>query len=226
MRNMLLILLIFLSNGKMGFSQTNTNVESFKEVKFNNRVYRISKPENYDYFGNSIFKEMSISEFTKTNLLSIEVIDFELLVPKVLDANPLVHFFSYKALENQKVTSEQFKEYKTFWKSGHNNGTYDSIAKSILSDSVIFNQFGIMKSKSNGYTHLDETKYLLSTLVFITGGTNGKIEKFIVISNYLNINETVIYIKLTKSYKNFKDISEIQKDSKYFVSAFLKNNLK
>lgn len=94
------------------FSSNKTAMRSMKEGIFNGHIYKISKPTGYDYFDNSVFGSTSISELTKENLLAKEVVNLELLVPKSLEDNPIVHFYSYKALEKQIISLAKFKEYK------------------------------------------------------------------------------------------------------------------
>jgi len=208
----------------INFSSNKTGMRSAKEVIFNGHIYKISKPNEYDYFDNSVFGNTSIKEFTKTNLLSTEVFDLELLVPKSLENNPIVHYYSYKVLENQNVTFDEFKEYKTFWKNGYSNGTYDSLAKEIFSDSLIIKQFGKMSSKAMGYFHISESDSALSTLVYINGNMRDNILSKVAVSNYLFINNTVILIKLSMDYKRFADVLKIKNQSELFVNEFFEIN--
>jgi hypothetical protein len=198
--------------------------DSTKNVVFNNKSYKIAKPIEYDYFQNSIFKNYSISDFTHTTNLTVEVTHLDLLVPKDLTKNPLINIYSFKALENEIITKKDFDGYKLFWIDALKRGTYDSLSNVIFSDSTIIKTFGKISSKLDGYLILENSEKLLSTLFIIEGGDSKKKNETVVLTNYILINRTVLLIKLSKPYKTNEDLWQINQMSKSYVWNFIRNN--
>lgn len=198
--------------------------DSIKIVVFNNKSYKIIKPVEYDYFQNSIFNNYSISDFTHTTNLTVEVAHLDLLVPQDLTKNPLINIYSFKALENEIISKKDFDGYKLFWIEALKRGTYDSLSNVIFSDSTIIKTFGKISSKLNGYLILENSDKLLSTLSIIAGGDDKKKKETVVLTNYFLINKTVLLIKLSKPYKTKEDLWQINQISKTYVSNFVKSN--
>ena len=212
----------------LNLTSQKTVFNSQKEVVFKNIKYIISKPVEYDYFSNSTFKGMKINEFTKTYCFSddISINDLELLVPKNFDKHPTIHFYTINALKNKSVTADEFLESKLFWKEMYKKANYDNLLANVISDSLLFCNYGISDTKPTTFTHLKDETNFLSTLVFINAGSEDNLLKMMAIINYIYINETVIFIKLSQEYKTFSDIEKIQNMSKSIVSEFLENNKK
>ena len=199
---------------------------SQKEVNFEGVNYTISKPVDYDYFFNSVFRDMKINEFTKTYCFTDDysIYDFELLVPKKLNENPIIHIYTMNALRNQKVTPGSFLEYKLFWKRMYEKTIYEKLLDSIMSDSVLFCKYQFSDAKPMTFTHLQDENKLLSTLVIIDAKTEIGVTKIMSITNYIYLKDIVIFIKLTKKYTAFSDIEKIKSYSNLVVSEFIKNN--
>jgi hypothetical protein len=219
MKAFVMILIINQSFLSFLYSQDST-----KNVVFNNKSYKITKPIEYDYFQNSIFNNYSVSDFTHTTNLTVEVTHLDLLVPKDLAKNPLINIYSFKALENEIINKKDFDGYKLFWIDALKRGTYDSFSNVIFSDSTIIKKFGKISSKMDGYLILENSEKLLSTLLIIEGEGNKKKNKTVVLTNYFVINKTVLLIKLSKPYKANEDLWQINQISKRYVSNFIKNN--
>ena len=210
----------------LNLTSQKTIFNSQKEVQFKQKKYTISKPVDYDYFSNSEFKDMKINEFTKTYCFTddISIYDFELLVPKKLNEQPTIHFYTMNALKEQEVTPDNFVAYKRFWKEMYEKSNYEKLLNSIISDSLLFCKYEFSDTKLMAFTHLKDEAKLLSTLVIINAKTEIEVIKIISIINYIYLNDIVVYIKLTQDYKTFSDIEKIQNKSKVIVSEFLKNN--
>lgn len=210
----------------LNLTSQKTIFNSQKEVQFKQKKYTISKPVDYDYFSNSVFKDMKINEFTKTYCFTddISIYDFELLVPKKLNEQPTIHFYTMNALKEQEVTPDNFVEYKLFWKEMYEKSNYEKLLNSIISDSLLFCKYEFSDTKPMTFTHLKDENKLLSTLVIINAKTEIEVIKKISITNYIYLNDIVIFIKLTQDYKTFSDIEKIQNKSNVIVSEFLKNN--
>lgn len=212
----------------LNLTSQKTIFNSKKEVEFKHKKYVISKPVDYDYFSNSVFKNMKINEFTLTYCFTddISMYDFELLVPKKLDDQPTIHFYTSNALKEQSVTQEDFMEYKLFWKKMYEQPNYEKLLNYIISDSLLFCKYEFSGTEPMTFTHLKDEKKLLSTLVFINAKTDIELTKKIYISNCIYLNDIVIFIVLSQDYKTFSDIEKIQNKSNTIVSEFLKNNTK
>jgi hypothetical protein len=210
----------------LNLTSQKTIFNSHKEVQFKQKKYTISKPVEYDYFSNSVFKNMKINEYTKTSCFTddISIYDFELLVPKKLDEKPTIHFYTYSALKKQSVTPEKFVEYKQFWKEMYEQPNYEKLLNFIISDSLLFCKYQFSETKPTTYTFLKDENKLLSTLVFINIKTDIGFIKKISVTNYIYINDIVIFIMLSQDYKTFSDIEKIQIMSNTIISEFLKNN--
>ncbi len=212
----------------LNLSSTKSIITSQKEIEFNQNKYIIPKPIGYDYFSNSVFMNMKINEFTKTYCFTddIGIYDFELLVPKNLDDHPTIHFYTYNNLKEQIVTPKDFAEYKLFWKEIYEQNNYEKILNHIVSDSLLFCKYEFSLTNPLAFAHLKNEDNLLSTLVFINSKTEMDSAKLISVTNYIYINNSVIFIKLSQIYKTFSDIERIQRVSNTIVSEFLKKNKK
>lgn len=207
-------------------SSQKTIFNSQKEVLFNQKRYLISKPVDYDYFSNSIFNYLNINQFTQTYCFTndLSIYDFELLVPKNINNQPTIHFYTSNALVNQSITPQQFMETKTFWKKMYEQPNFEKLLNYIISDSLLFCKFEFSNTKSMTFTHLKDETNLLSTLVFMNIKTDVGIMTNISITNHIYINNIVVFIKLSQTFKTFSDIDKIKKISDMTVSEFLKNN--
>ncbi len=209
-----------------GLNQKVYNSERI--VEFNQEEYVISKPSDYDYFSNSSFKDMKINEFTNTYCFTDEIgiYDFELLVPKKLDEEPLIHFYTMNSLKGQEVTAPEYIEAKIFWKEMYNQPNYNELVENLISDSLLFCNYDFSKTDSLSYIHLKDEANILSTLIFNNSKINGENKSQILITNYIYINDIVVYIKLSQAFTGFSDIDKIKTKSNTTVSEFLKNNIK
>jgi len=219
-------LLSIISTLNLTASKQKFNIK--KVIEFKGKKYIIPMPLEYDYFSNSVFKDMKINEFTKTYCFTEElsIYDFELLIPKKLTEQPIIHFYTSKNLIEQSVTNEDFIEYKSFWKKMYEQENYNKLLKQVLLDSLIFCNYIFSETKPMSYLHLKETDNQLSTLVFINGNVGGKQIRKISITNYIFIDNLVIFIKLSQDYNTFSTIETIQNKSNSIVSEFLKYNSK
>ncbi len=212
----------------LDFSSNKRRFNSERIFEFNQKKYIISKPTDYDYFSNSVFKDMKINEFTRTYCFADEigVYDFELLVPKKIEEQPIIHFYTMNSLKGQKVTDAEFVEAKIFWKEMYNQGTYNKLLDYLISDSLLFCNYQFSKTEPISYIHIKDEANILSTLIFNNSTINGDNINQIVITNYIYLNEIVVYIKLSQAYKTFSDIEKIKTKSDIIVTEFLKKNNK
>lgn len=210
----------------LNLTSQKTAYNAQRVVQFEHMKFIISKPVDYDFFSNSVFKDMKLNEFTKTYCFADEIgiYDLELLVPKKIEGQPIIHFYSMNALKEQMVTQDDFAENKLFWKEMYDQSKYAKLLDSVISDSLLFCQYEFSDTEPNGYIHLKDEPKFLSTLVFINSKIAGDVIRKILVTNYLYLNNTVVFITLSQDYESFSDIEKIQHKSNFIVSEFLKNN--
>jgi hypothetical protein len=196
----------------------------FRSVSFNNTSFKIPKPRGYNYFHNSIFKNKTIEEVTKTSEIPIEIQHFDFLVSDDLEKAPYIHIYTYKMLEGIILTDTQFAEQKNFLITAYESGGYNKISAKVFSDSNFIKNNGNVNARQSGYLVLSNTKNLLSSLLIIDDETPGKKSSLAIIESELFLKNTILTIRLTLNYTKFEDIVTIRNISDEYINTFFKLN--
>lgn len=194
----------------------------FKTFEFNSVKYKIPVVEGYD----NLIDTSLISTLNSTELKSLGVVSFEYLMPKANDSDPVIHIYSNEIFKDKKIFENDFKQAKEFWKSAYEKQNFKIIRNILKRDSAsifndVFNNSGIdLQLASN----IKEDNQLLSTMVIVDESSNSGMGKKIFIINYIHLNNTIIFIKLFKSFNNYDDIINLEQKSQHVLSEFLKLN--
>jgi hypothetical protein len=210
----------------LNFEVDQAIFNSSKEIQFGKDKYIISKPVGYNYFSNSIFKEMTINDFTKVNCFDNEInnYNFELLVPKDLKNKPTIHIYTLNEFSRIKFNVNKFQEYKQLIFNKTETSEYEKILNSFLLDSLKFCDYKLSYTKPCIFVNLRDEERILSNMIFIFSKIGNEEINKLVISNYIHINNIIVFIKLTMDYNNYSDINNIKIISKNIVTEFLKRN--
>lgn len=195
--------------------------DKVKPVHFNGSIFKIPLPSQYDYFHNSIYRNMKMSEFTKNNLLPGNgIMELEILVPRG-NSDPIIQLYSFKELDSLKLSNENFIGYKKFIKTNITPSKYDSLSRTVFSDSLVKKELGNLSTDYSLTQTILETENRLTTGMLIRGHVNNKFQKLFIISNYLFINETIIVVRFTYSEypKSIRAAVQFQND---YISELLK----
>jgi hypothetical protein len=210
----------------LNFEVDQAIFNSNKEIQFGKDKYIISKPVGYNYFSNSIFKEMTINDFTKVNCFDNEInnYNFELLVPKDLKNKPTIHIYTLNGFSQIKFNVNKFQEYKQLIFNKTETSEYEKILNSFLLDSLKFCDYKLSYTKPFIFVNFIDEERILSNMIFIFSKIGNKEINKLVISNYIHINNIIVFIKLTMDYNHYSDINNIKIISKNIVTEFLKRN--
>lgn len=196
-----------------------------KKVSYNNRNYIIDKPFEYNYYGNSIFKDKDIGELMSLYCLSdtLGVNFLEVLVPEKIQNDPIIQLYTTRLLNDKLVSNDDFLEYKSYWKTMFDRPNFKYIANVILTDSLVFCKNTFQDNSISSWSLIDEDYNYLSLFSKIND-TIGKSKPIIVISNFILIKQTIVFIRLSKEYISFSDIKTIETRSKQIINDFISKN--
>lgn len=209
----------------LGANRISNSYFNFIELKRDERVVKgvvIPCPDRYDYFDQSIYQEMSIYDYTKSNLVTAEVVNFDLLVPNK-SSSPFLHIYSQNILFERTNTESEFDGYKKYWKDGYQNGAYDVLIEEYFRLNILPNVENL--NAKIGWVIFKENPRVLTIQTFVEGDLNGKSFLKGVVSNFVLLkNGKVVMIKANMDVTDTKDYDELVGFSTKYINEFLKLN--
>ena len=197
----------------------------FKKHIFNDNQFIFEKIEGYNFHSESNVKNIPASKLLQTNNLNSNVgfRTIELLIPDKIKTNPLIHIYSYDALDGVQASVNDFMEYKNYLKTLYKND-YNVALSEILKDTTF-----ILKNRNQSqqlllHSILKDNDNELSKLNIIEGEFDNEKRNFITLTQYILNRQTIIIINYNMVYYNMNDINQILKISNQFIKTFYKNN--
>lgn len=214
----LLILMYYQS-----FSQTNSKI---KKHLFNDKQFIIEKIEGFKFHSESDVKNIPKSKLLQTSNLNPNVgfKTIELLVPDNFNKYPLIHLYSFDALDGVQATISDFIEYKNYLKTLYKYD-YNIAIKEVLKDSTLIREGNKQNQNLLLHSILKDNNNEFSTLNIIEASSGKETTKLITLSQYLFVNQSIIIINYNMLYKNFNDFNLILRVANQFLNLFNKNNL-
>lgn len=204
------------------FSHEHLNQKADSEFHFAGYQFKIDQPLGYSTFDKSE-KSLTKADYSHSTQSQIPVTDFEILIPKNKTDEPTLFIQSFSFLDKERVTQSDFDGYKKVWTDALKSGQYEKFADSIFSNQTIINRFGNIDLEQKGYIILQDSSNCLSTIL-LAEDTSGRIQKTIIIQNYIFIQKTIIFIKSTMPYNEIDDISKASNITLQFVNNFINSN--
>lgn len=198
-----------------------------KLFEFNNFKFKIPKLKGFSYFSDLQGDNVLLNKFNSENVNSLGVVSFEYLIADSLVFDPSVHIYSNEVFRNKKISKIDFNEAKIFWKAMYEKENFKVITDLFKRDSAsIFSEISMMNIELTPSitSNLIDKNNLLSTLVILGYDSSPNQDRLIFITNYIYINEMVVFIKISKSFTKYSDILKLEKVSNDVVNEFFKIN--
>lgn len=198
--------------------------EAQQSFEWNGHRYKLSKPSQYEFFQNSEYNDMTISEFTKTYCFSdgLEIHDFELLVPGDMKKLPIIHFYTMDALNGQTVSIDEFTGYRAYWKDAFTKGGYTELFTVL--DSLTVCEYIASNSKIQRSSVVYEDDQRLTIWYMVKGLVGNEEVTLSVVSNFLYLDGDIIFIKANNVIDDYSSAKQVLKQSNKMVTTFLSEN--
>jgi hypothetical protein len=186
-----------------------------KKVSFDGVNYTIPVPTNYSYYEHSRFSSTPMYEFALTECSPLQVFMFDVLVPTEDESLPVINIHSFNALEDTTLSEVDFMVCKDVWKGALQDGTVNQLFKGGHPLSPDCSQ-EYRNLVLDGYVVLEDEEDILRTLL----RASIKDKKYLKLTDYLYINEVVIYLTYTLPFSDEDDLMRAIDKANSYTSNF------